>query len=411
MATADDTPLNTDTVLDVLQRYNIVPDHPDTGSETDFPEIGGLEEGETVYTTSVDEVLAEGEREIASVLGRVDDIDEWWIGVEDAVEAAKEESRVDPPISYPPEPFCAWYNPIHFFGADFGIYIRQQCIDETAVAIAKRIAWPVWPLPHYERSYYRQQLRRAAFYVFFLHEQFHHKVESFGFRLLLSSGQDCYRNYKKHVYRPSFGTDDCLEEALANADSYERLKEKRYADKLEAHIREGLRAYLRREFRLQPPGYRLAENFMGVRNLPGRHRLQSMIRDGRLKPSMPADEWRIAPHVITSLMNIDAQIYIVLGPGARPIFNPTHISPGATASTRELVRALERHYGYARVPGGKGSHQKLEKPGAKPIIIPGNRAVVSPNVVKQVLNELGGLPISALPDVLDGRVQVRPGAR
>ena len=75
------------------------------------------------------------------------------------------------------------------------------------------------------------------------------------------------------------------------------------------------------------------------------------------------------------------------------------------------MRALERRYGYDRVLGGKGSQQKLEKPGAKPISIPGNRAVVSPNVVKQVLNELGGFAVSALPDVLDGRAQVRPGAR
>ena len=28
----------------------------------------------------------------------------------------------------PPEPHCAWYCPIHFFGHGWGIYIRESCI-------------------------------------------------------------------------------------------------------------------------------------------------------------------------------------------------------------------------------------------------------------------------------------------
>ena len=53
---------------------------------------------------------------------------------------------------------------------------------------------------------------------------------------------------------------------------------------------------------------------------------------------------------------------------------------------------------------GKGSHLRLKKPGAPTIILPGNRAVLSPGVVKQALEAVGGHHISRLPDLLAGRL-------
>jgi hypothetical protein len=48
---------------------------------------------------------------------------------------------------------------------------------------------------------------------------------------------------------------------------------------------------------------------------------------------------------------------------------------------------------------------KLAKPGTKPIILPGNRSTLSPGVVKQVLDAIGGYPISRLPDLLEGKLK------
>jgi predicted RNA binding protein YcfA (HicA-like mRNA interferase family) len=109
--------------------------------------------------------------------------------------------------------------------------------------------------------------------------------------------------------------------------------------------------------------------------------------------------------MITALADITDEIYVVLPLGALPIFRPTSIDPGATVSTGALVGALTRHYGYEHVPGGKGSHVKLKKPGAQTIIIPGNRPVLSPGVVKHALEAIGGYPISKLPDLLQGRLR------
>ena len=101
-------------------------------------------------------------------------------------------------------------------------------------------------------------------------------------------------------------------------------------------------------------------------------------------------------------MDISDDIFVVLPRGARPIFRPTSIDPGFTVSSGALIGALTKHYGYQVVPGGKGSHVKLKKPGAPNIHIPGNRPVVSPGVVKQAINAIGRHPISRLPDLLQG---------
>jgi len=137
----------------------------------------------------------------------------------------------------------------------------------------------------------------------------------------------------------------------------------------------------------------------------GLYILQSQIPDGALATTTPEGHWSVAPNMITALADITDDIYVVLPRGVRPIFRPTSLDPGATVSTGALVGALTRHYGYEYVPGGKGSHVKLKKPGAQTIIVPGNRPVLSPGVVKHALEAIGGYPISRLPELLEGRLR------
>jgi hypothetical protein len=149
--------------------------------------------------------------------------------------------------------------------------------------------------------------------------------------------------------------------------------------------------------------------FLGERRYrSGLYELQSQILDARRPPTTPAHHWSIAPNVITSLMDISDDIYVVLPVGARPIFGATSIEPGYTTSTRELVGALTKYYGYTLAGGGKGSHIKLTKPGAPNIHVPGNRPVLSHGVVKQALNAIGGYSLSSLREVLDGKLKALP---
>jgi hypothetical protein len=398
--------VQTDEILDVLRQRGIEPE--ERMADVNLPGIGQVEEGETIYSTSIPKVFEEPDDEGPVSALSMDDLrlNEWWREIERIIEGGEQVARPQPkPRKDPPEPHCAWYCPIHFFGHSWGIYIREACILSCAVEIAQFVDWRAVSNARARRYAITRQLLRSAFYVFFLHEQFHHKVESLGFRLLIANGTDRYRPYKANVYRPSYLTSQCIEESLANAESYRRLGEQRYRQRHDKAILDGLRAFLKSSFLVQPPGYKEALRFLtDSQYRDGLHALQSQVLDGMLPPPTPAAHWTIAPNVITALMGISDDIYIVLPVGARPIFRPTSIDPGATISSHELVRALTRHHGYRQVTGGKGSHIKLTKLGAPNIHIPGNRPVVSPGVVRQALNAIGGYPISRLRDLVEGRL-------
>lgn len=401
--------IQTDQILDVLRDYGIHPLDDEYGG-IDLPGIGAIEEGEEVYATSIDEVFGRSDEPKAEILGApgLDDprMRQWRDDLERIIGEGNRSFPSRRPLRppEPPEPHCAWYCPIHFFGQGWGIYIRESCILSHALDIATFVDWRLVKVPQWEIA---RQLLRSSFYVFFLHEQFHHKVESLGLRQLVSTGTDRYRPYKAKVYSRTFLTSDCLEESLANAESYRRLGEPRYVQRVDPAIGGGLRRYLKWSIPQQPPGYREGVHYLSdtpYRN--GLHTLQSQVLDGVIPPTTPPGHWSVAPNMITALADIADDIYVVLPKGARPIFQSTSVDPGATVSSRALEGALTRHYGYRHVPGGKGSHVKLAKPGSKPIIIPGNRSVVSPGVVKQALAALGGYPISRLPDLLDGKLGI-----
>jgi predicted RNA binding protein YcfA (HicA-like mRNA interferase family) len=407
--------ISTAEILDVMREHGVVPEELPPGLDLprgdgpSLPGVGEVEEGETVYATSIDEVFGDhedvGENAVAPDDPR---IREWWEGVRPIVEstgratAHRVARRLEGKSTEPPEPHCAWYSPIHFFGHGWGIYIRERCVLDVAADVA---AFVDWSRVHLPSAAIAQQLLRSAFYAFFLHEQFHHKVESLGLRLLVSTDSDRYRPYKNMVYRPTFLTTACLEESLANAELLRRLDEPRYVQRIDPAIRTGLRKFLRAAIAVQPPGYREGLNFVREEEYrAGLNKLQSQVLDASLTPRTPDASWSVAPNMITALADISDSIYVVLPRGARPIFRPTWVDPGATVSTRELVGALTKHYGYEQVAGGKGSHVKLKKPGAPTITLAGNRPVLSPGLVKHALDALGGYPISRVPDLLAGKL-------
>ena len=317
----------TSDILDILRAHDIVPEDGLDGVdlpasvEREFPATGEIKEGEAVYSTSIGEVFGKEDDGESDVFGLDDPrIREWWQEIERIIEDERVE-RAPRVSGEPPEPNCAWYCPIHFFGHGWGIYIRENCILAQTKDIASFVDWrAVGGSP----SSIARQLLRSAFYIFFLHEQFHHKVESLGFRLLISTGTDRYRPYKAKVYRASYLTKDCREESLANAESYRRLGEHRYMDRVDKPIRDGLRDFLRASITAQPAGYAEGVHYLAnAAYRDGLYILQSQILDGALATTTPAGHWSVAPNLITALADITDDIYVVLPRGMQPIFRPT----------------------------------------------------------------------------------------
>lgn len=308
--------------------------------------------------------------------------------------------RVDSPApnQEPNWDMCAWYQPIHFFGHDWGIFIKEDCARRTALMIARFVDPSVVRLTH--PTVWFKALFRSATYLYFLHEHYHHKIECLGFRLHVVQQKSAFLPYHKLVYAVTKGTDDQLEEALANADCYHRISTQPYAFWLTAHLVKATRAYLRWQYPKDPPGYRMAAHYLNHAAFDaGENVLQAQVKEATLKPSQPTDEWELAPRMTQSFFPITANIWTVVPAGAKSRLPLKRVVPLRTCSTYEMV-SLYEEAGYSEVNGGKGSHVKLKKPGAPTMILPGNRSELSPRVAKTALRVLGDFNLHDLPDLV-----------
>ena len=200
-------------VLEVLERHEIRP--PREPEEVHQRPSGRVDEGEFVHEATLDDLM---QGKLVDSGGGTGDP-----GRDPGMERWKEE--LDTIVRGEPrgpeftreaeeEPFSAWYQPVHFYGHRWGVYIREEALLSLSKDIARCVD------PDYLRSKHprliQRQLLLSAYLGFYFHEHFHHKVECLGLRLLVSTGQDLYRPYERKVYRPSWGTVNCLEESLAN---------------------------------------------------------------------------------------------------------------------------------------------------------------------------------------------------
>jgi predicted RNA binding protein YcfA (HicA-like mRNA interferase family) len=279
---------------------------------------------------------------------------------------------------------AAWYQPIHFFGDDWGIFIKERSIRDTALMIAHFIA-PSSVLRHTSRTWLKL-LYRSALYIYFLHEQYHHKIECLGLRLHVIQRQSSYIPYHKLIYAGATGTDDQLEEALANAESYSRLNTEPYKSCIGEDVLRATRDFLAARFPVDPPGYRKASHYLTFAKFSrGENVLQAQVKELTLTPAQPADDWDLAPNLVQSFFPVTGDIWTVV-PASYPSILPTLEGriPAPVCSTKDMIKLLTRA-GYAQVDGGKGSHIKLKKPGSPTMILPGNRSELSTGVTKTAL--------------------------
>ena len=253
---------------------------------------------------------------------------------------------------------CAWYRQITFSGPGFGIFIRQDCMLEIAEDLAPWVFKPgtVLDLPKIDL------LVRLAFNFLYLHEQFHHKVESFAIRLAVAERRAVYGSYWRNVYAVSRGSNRQLEEALANADAFHRFAEPRYARVgapagIDPVV--GTRDYLRAHFRSAPPGYRQAFSYLTTQAFDaGKQRMASLVSKGAYPEPPDWQRWQFATHMFRGIFPVTSSIWVVVARGSRPLV-PTTAAP-LSISSKEVVRILPR-LNYRQVPRqGKGSHQKWE---------------------------------------------------
>jgi hypothetical protein len=301
----------------------------------------------------------------------------------------------------PPDVFdaLAWYLPIHNFGYGWGIYIRESAVLMLAGSVLSRVD----PSRRHDSDAIYGAVR-AGLSILYLHEAFHHKVESFAIRLEIVEHTRRYESYFQGVYGRlrEAQSDELLEEALACAEIVRRMRaESVYRRSIPPDIRASARAMLDDWLPTLAPGYRKAPEY--ITDSPfdkARNLLSSQLHEGRQRPLRRNQEWHLVPHGYHGLFDCNTVTYVLVPLGSRPIV-PWFGESAAplSVSTTAMVKVVMSQ-GYSIVPGGKGSHIKLRAPGRPMIIIPANRESLSPRVLGSVATALNLPSLGALRTVL-----------
>lgn len=371
-----------DGILDFLEEYDLLRP-PEEDGQGD-PRIGVIGPDEQVLEVDW-EALITPDFVFDDQAGLTPGVDADILGGLGRARTRAEERQLRDIAVPPPWESCAWYAPMHYYGAAWGIYIREDC----ALRLAIEISWFAWDSPSTPTT--AKHLKHAAFFALFLHEHFHHKLEGFGIRLALADrgAPDHYLRYDKSVYRASVGTDDNLEEALANADAYQRLMNDPYRRVMPAKITSALRRWLKWHFQyIDPPGYRMAQHYLrGADFAAGAELLQTQVLEGSLTPKSNPDHWQAGPNMLRSVFPITSDIYLVIPVGARPAF-PTRTRP-YTVSVRQTQEWLRRN-GFVKLPGrGKGDHERYERGAGTQIGLDGTARELSRQIERTLARALG----------------------
>jgi hypothetical protein len=275
----------------------------------------------------------------------------------------------------------AWYLPFHYFGPNWGIYVKEEEVLRFARLIKSRLGGPPSGLLE------SQQLIRAAFSILYLHEAFHHKVESFATRLEISRVARVYIPYDEHVYRPLAGTDDQIEEAFACAEMLTRFKaEKSFHGSVDRAIKNATVTLLRQWIPTLPPAYRRGLDFASSHHVG---ELLSQVAEQDPIPRQPHLDWDIASHMTRGLFHKHAVAHVIVPIGTTPIIPWLGVHRYLSISTRKAERHITKEFGYYDTGRGKGSHRHFHSPGRPPITLPSNRESLSPTVQRQIASALG----------------------
>ena len=247
---------------------------------------------------------------------------------------------------YPPPDAFAFYLPFHYFYPKWwGVYL----VLEPTLELAEFIRAQAGGILSSAESL-------AATRIFlYAHEAFHHIVESFGTRLEVTHRKPLFKEGFDRLYKRVYGSDACLEEALATASGLRRVKERAFSgDKAKTAAVLGA---LKRFVEGCPPGYRRGAEFMQNAKFD-RGRFQFAEENHREALGIVEKDtkiWATFPHAFSGISRVTSRVnYLVRKDSALAVRLNLDLR---YLRYRDLRQKLIELGGCQYVREGKGGHE------------------------------------------------------
>ena len=273
----------------------------------------------------------------------------------------------------PPPDALAFYLPFHFFHPHWwGIYVTVEGVNCLADFVNKFTGGDVS---------LGDSIKVARSFVYG-HEAFHHKVESYAARLEITHRKPLYRTGFYPLFREVLGTDDCLEEGLASAHGYERVRGKRFHGACQA-----LQEYMKSS----PPGYRIADRYIHSPASFNAGRSEwAELNHRRALPAIPALDtsvWASFPHAFSGIGRVTSKVNYIVHRDS-PLAKWQRLGE-RYLTYRGLEKRLRKLLGCKRLRGGKGSHERWQAPDGSRFTVPRHPGDLRKGTLAQIVRDAG----------------------
>lgn len=274
-------------------------------------------------------------------------------------------------------PDClAFYLPFHFYHPDWwGIYLIAEGVRE----LASYLRWAT------NRKLQTSDAVTIARLFLYRHESFHHSVECFATRLEVVQRTPLYSSTFRALYKRTFGTDACSEEALANAHAIRSTCSAAKKHPLAKEIHKALLKYVEDG----PPGYRRGGWIVSSTSfLEERAKFAEWNHNAAL-PSVSHGKsaiWNVAPHAFTGIGRITSRVNYVV---SRNSSLGKRLQVDARYVKCRKVTKLLAERSCQKIRNGKGSHQIWCGPSGKPVSVPVHPGDMHRGLLHGILKQLG----------------------
>ena len=278
----------------------------------------------------------------------------------------------------PPPDALAFYLPFHYFHPDWwGIYLILEGVHELAAYIWR---------PNRQSLTFDEALTSARMFLCG-HEAFHHATESFATRLEVTHRRPLYIDgFEKH-YLKTLNTPQCLEEALANARGYQRVRDLLF--KNEPAKKKLVLSSLRRYIRSSPEGYRQGLNYLGNTDYrQGRNLFSEAIHQSALPntPQLGKDIWLSFPHAFGGIGRCNSRVNYVVH---RHSSLANRLRLGSRfLRYRDLAKKLRR-LAHCRPVRSGGRHEVWQTPAGHRFPVPKHPGDIATGTLSSIISQAG----------------------
>jgi predicted RNA binding protein YcfA (HicA-like mRNA interferase family) len=211
-----------------------------------------------------------------------------------------------PSPTVPPPDALAFYLPFHYFHPTWwGIYIALERLHDFARALARYSGGTLT---------FNEALNVGKMFLYG-HEAFHHIVEAFATRLEVTHRFPVYAVAFERLFRRVYGTDDCVEEALASSHGYRLVKSKAFRRPNDPKKRAAALNALKHYIKLCPPGYRRAVEFFADPDFYHERSVFAEQNHYETLPPLPRKGpfiWLSFPHAFSGISRVTSRVnYLV----------------------------------------------------------------------------------------------------